>query len=62
MITFWLVILLVQGGDVVAFAYPTQEECIEQRAKALQIAEVLALGECFQTSVVRTSQVPKVGL
>lgn len=62
MISFWLVVLLVQGGDVVAFAYPTQEECVEQRGVAMGLADVLAVSECFQTSLSKTSPPARVGL
>lgn len=62
MIAFWLIILLIQGGDVVAFAYPTQEECQEQRAAAVQLSDVLAASECFQASLAKTHQPPKIGL
>lgn len=62
MIAFWLVVLLVQGGDVVALAYPTQEECQEQRAVITTHADVLGLSECFQVSLSRVSAPPKIGL
>lgn len=62
MITFWLVVLLLQGGDIVAFGYPSQDECKDERTKLVGQADVLAASECFQTSLARTSGAPKVGL
>lgn len=53
MIALWLVVLLLQGGDVVAFAYPTEEECREERAQFAALPDTLALSACFQTQLAR---------
>lgn len=53
MIALWLVILLVQGGNVVAFGYPTADECREGRVEFIALPDVLAASECFQTQLAR---------
>lgn len=59
-LVFWLIVLLVQGGDVIAVAFPTEADCLEERLEYVSRPDVLATSACFSTSLSATHERPKV--